>query len=390
MNKLFVYVLDTLCGELYWTFKNHRVSSIFKYYDSYLEKYTRNIDPSFDLVSGNQPVINQLPNSFEDSCPDRWGRQLISKNWGKTHKNEISEIDYLLGIDDFSRQGNLRYKLDINGDFLGTNTNIPKIIDLPKLLSFSNKYEFNNDKNAIKYLLSAGSSSLGGARPKSSVIDNDALYIAKFPHKNDEYDLIGLEWATLKVAQECGIKIPNIKLETIDNSHILLLERFDRVAGEANSRIGYISAMTLMNKTDSETSDYIKIAEAFQLVATAPKSDLEELYRRVAFNIFINNTDDHLRNHGFLATPTGWQLSPLFDVNPEINTFQNRSTSILGETVGKIQLQTLENSCDSFMMSKEKSTSIIKEITTGLKSYKKYLNQIKLDFPIESIINNYL
>jgi serine/threonine-protein kinase HipA len=181
----------------------------------------------------------------------------------------------------------------------------------------------------MKYLLEVGSASLGGARPKASIIDDDKLYIAKFPHQHDTHDVIGLEYKTLQLAQKLGLSVPHFFRERVGRHNVLCLERFDRKGAE---RIGYISAMTLLGLQDGDQADYADIIRGIRNVSEQPKADLEELFRRIVFSVAVNNTDDHLRNHGFLHGKAGWHLSPIFDVNPNPEKNVARATSIFGAT----------------------------------------------------------
>jgi serine/threonine-protein kinase HipA len=313
------------------------VTTVFAYSPDYLATpKSLSIDPALELVSGNQH-INAMPGAFQDSAPDRWGRNLINKqhaasnNPGRTR--DLNEVDYLSRVSDRTRQGALRFARPGQTTFIDPDDRVPKLIHLPRLLQASHAVDSNTDDlAAVKELLDAGSGSLGGARPKASVLDqNNQLHVAKFPHRDDDWDVMGWECVALDLADKAGITTPERNLVTVSGSHrALLLRRFDRT--KRGNRLPYISAMTALAASDGEWHDYSDIAEALTDIGANVTQDLHALYRRVAFSVAIHNTDDHLRNHGFLATGGGWTLAPLFDVNPNPNPSAARVTSIAGST----------------------------------------------------------
>lgn len=241
----------------------------------------------------------------------------------------VSDVDHLVGLSDLTRQGALRFRTESKGPFLAPDLTVPKLIELPRLLRAADVVARvgNDDMAAIKELLDAGSGSLGGARPKASVRDGDRLLIAKFPHHNDDWDVIAWEKTALDLAERAGIDVPPNDLVDLDGRSVLLLERFDRDAGQS---VGYMSAMTLIEGTDGVTRDYIEIAETLPEHGSRTSDDLRQMWRRIAFSIAIHNTDDHLRNHGFLRDGPGWRLSPVFDVNPNPAVGAQRVTGIGG------------------------------------------------------------
>nr|WP_320016757.1 HipA domain-containing protein [uncultured Desulfobacter sp.] len=230
----------------------------------------------------------------------------------KRPARKLNESDFLFLIDDFTRQGALRFSFDGKA-FLTTHEqfSIPPIIDLPKLLRASDKLVANNEtERDLKDLLAPGSS-LGGARPKATVMDGQSLLIAKFPNRFDEWDIPAWEHLSLKMAGQCGIPTPNHRLCSVDGRNVLLLERFDRVM---DVRIPFLSAMSMLGASDGEHKSYIEIAEALITYGSTPEHDLKGLWKRMVFNIMTSNVDDHLRNHGFLYNKAGWQLSPVYDL----------------------------------------------------------------------------
>ena len=334
MGTFYVYNKN-YAGKCFWTEKRSRITCLFSYDDDYLvEKNNWNIDPELSLILGVQPLTGGIPGAFRDASPDRWGQTLIRHRFRKECEvagkpiRKINDIDYLMGVSDFTRQGDLRFSFDKGGTFEHPSDNIPQLAVLSKLLYAAHNYEAENDESAIEFLLTAGSASLGGARPKAAILDDKDLYIAKFPHKQDKWDVMAWEWVCLNVATEAGCDIPKNKLEYIDEQCVLLIKRFDRAE---QKRIGYISMMTLLGLRDGQQADYSEIAEKLRDVSVSVDKDLHELYRRILINIHLNNTDDHLRNHGLVRLGSGWRLSPAFDINPTPDKTTMRVTSVFSE-----------------------------------------------------------
>ena len=309
------------------------VTTTFIYAATYLsDASARPIDPNLPLVSGQQVVSDRMPGSFQDCAPDRWGRNLILKRHraataglaGRTAT--LNDVDFLAGVSDITRQGALRFTLPDSTDFIGTDADVPKMIALPRLLHAVDQLDTDDEQQASKALLDAGSGSLGGARPKASVIDPDGrLLLAKFPRRTDEWDVMAWEHTALDLAERAGIDVPARSLTGFENRHILLLDRFDRSEGR---RIPYASAMTLTDSVDGDSHDYADIADSIEDVGDNVRADLAQLFRRAVLNCAIHNTDDHLRNHGFCGARAGWRLSPVFDINPNPDLNEDRVTSI--------------------------------------------------------------
>ncbi|MBK5200098.1 MAG: type II toxin-antitoxin system HipA family toxin [Spirochaetaceae bacterium] len=311
----------------------------FSYTTDWLERIQDNVqifqfDPELFLYKGRQyPTTgNNLFGIFTDSIPDRWGRLLMKRreviNAQKEHRpiQKLTDSDFLLGVHDFTRMGALRFKLSQEGPFLSYDKELtqPPLTTLKTLEQASLNFEKNQDiKQEEKWLnqLLVPGSSLGGARPKATVEDTQgALWIAKFPSKNDFFDTGAWEKTAHRLAQLCAINVPEAQLKKFSSvGSTFLVKRFDRTYPQGR-RIHFVSAMTLLNKQDgasaTDGTSYLDIVQFIQERGSQPKKDLEELWKRIVFNITISNTDDHLRNHGFLLTPTGWRLSPMYDVNP--------------------------------------------------------------------------
>ena len=315
-----------LAGRLWGRVRKERESATFEYDSSWLENPARfSLEPALQLGPGPFHTPGDLPmfGAIGDSAPDRWGRALMRRmerrraDREKTAPRTLREIDYLLLVDDEARQGALRFAEREGGPFLHEDgaSRIPPIIGLPKLLSASERVIEDKDTDEDLRLLMAPGSSLGGARPKASVRDRDGrLAIAKFPRKDDEISTVVWERVALVLAEKAQIIVPSVRLETVTKKSVLLLRRFDR---EGPRRIPFLSAMSMLGARDNEPRSYMEMVDALRQHGASPKKDIEELWRRLVFNILISNTDDHLRNHGFLYEgQAGWRLSPAYDLNP--------------------------------------------------------------------------
>jgi serine/threonine-protein kinase HipA len=355
---------------------------MFSYDDSYIaDRKSWNIDPALVFAGGAQPSAGELPGAFRDASPDRWGRTLIEHRLRKEfaasdgRSRSLNEVDYLLGVSDHARQGCLRFSFAQGGAFEHPSEDVPKLVELSKLVRSAQRFMLKDDEASVAYLLEAGSASLGGARPKASVRDGDRLLVAKFPHRQDAWNVIAWEWVLLEIAEAAGICVPGHELVSIDGNNVLLTERFDRKGGK---RLGYISAMTLLGKEDGERADYRDIALALRDVSVAATDDLEELFRRIAFSVCVNNTDDHLRNHGLILSGSGWRLSPLFDVNPNPENTSLRETSVFGETRREGALPALIGNAETFGLSYGLAVAIMKEVASAIRSWNKYATAAKI------------
>lgn len=354
-------------GTAYFSRRNNIVSTSFRYDERYLSRtdaYT--IDPVMPLSSGNHAPAG-MPGAFADCSPDRWGKTLVSKALqaealgdGRTAPS-VSDIDYLLGVSDLTRQGALRFRTEPDGQFLGPGLTVPATIELPKLLRAADAVARDaDDLAAIKELLDAGSGSLGGARPKASIRDGDRLLIAKFPHPNDDWDVMAWEKTALDLAERARIETPPRQIAPVGGRAVLIVERFDRDHGR---RVGYMSAMTMVEGPDGTPGDYLVVAETLTEFGSRTGDDLRQLWRRIAFSIAVHNTDDHLRNHGFLRDgPSGWRLSPVFDVNPNPDVGIQRATGIGGAHRQDDELEGLMTYADSFRVTAADAKQILREV----------------------------
>ena len=327
--------IDKKIGTLYENRERGKEVYSFGYDDNWIKGYpSRFFDPDLPIEEGRKftPYDKRIFGLFDDSTPDRWGRKILQRYENiiaeeeKRQSKTLNELDYILYLCDVSRMGGLRFKYEGEEEFIGTECNIPKIEELGELENASFEYEKNDDKSGskcIKQLVKASAQSLGGARPKVCVKDKDGtLWIAKFPSKKDKWNMEAWEYTVQKLAFMCGLNTTEIKIKNLSKrGSTFLSKRFDRAySNKEMQRIHYASSMTMLGKTDGsgfkEEIGYLDIAEFIKMYGAETSKDLEELWNRVFFNYCISNTDDHLRNHGFLLTEKGWKLSPLFDVNP--------------------------------------------------------------------------
>lgn len=339
INQKTIFVYDdfstdqpVLMGSLYVNVIKGGESYSFEYDKGWLKKtgLTLTLDPELMPYSGRQyPTGKNIFGLFADASPDRWGRVLMNKRERILAEKEgrkpskLYDSDCLLGVYDETRMGGIRFKVNPEGPFLSDDkeTAAPPWATLRTLEEASRNFE--NDETGLteKWLnqLIKPGSSLGGARPKATVVDTkNQLWIAKFPSKNDENDTGAWEIVAHDLAELCGLNVPEAKLEKFSPlGSTFLIKRFDRLGSK---RVHFASAMTLLGKKDgasaADGSSYLDIAAFIKSYGAQPKKDLIELWKRIVFNMAVTNTDDHLRNHAFILTDKGWILSPLYDVNP--------------------------------------------------------------------------
>ena len=321
-----------LMGRLYVNVIKGGESYSFEYDKDWLKKTGLKItlDPELMPYAGRQyPSGKNIFGVFADASPDRWGRVLMNKRERILAEKEgrkpskLHDSDYLLGVYDETRMGGIRFKADPEGPFLSDDkeTAAPPWATLRTLEEASRNFESDESGLPEKWLnqLIKPGSSLGGARPKATVVDTSGqLWIAKFPSKHDENDNGAWEMVVHSLAVLCGLDVPEAKLEKFSSlGSTYLVKRFDRIL---NRRVHFASAMTLLGKTDgasvADGTSYLDIAAFIKSYGAQPKKDLLELWKRIVFNMAVTNTDDHLRNHAFILAKSGWILSPLYDVNP--------------------------------------------------------------------------
>lgn len=366
-------VEDVSAGRL-WSHRRRGIESATFAYDSdYLahpDAYA--LDPGLSLVAGQQqtPAGKAMFGAFSDCAPDRWGRRLIARAEYQRVRREggaersFGEIDYLLGVRDDLRQGALRFRDLETGAYLADDaTGAPPLIDLPKLLGAAELLERDQAGEDELRLLLRGGSSLGGARPKAHVLDtNGAVAIAKFPSPaTDEWDVMRWEAVALGLARAAGVDVPDWTLHLIDGKAVLIVDRFDRAGDQ---RIGYVSAMTMLEAGDGSLGGYLEIADVIERHSPKAGDDLRQLWRRIAFSILISNTDDHLRNHGFLrAGSAGWMLSPAFDLNPDPSPGAKHLSTALDFEDTTASIATLVSVAEHFRLDNKDARQVLGEVS---------------------------
>ncbi len=377
-----------LAGRLWARTRKDRESATFEYDKDWLAHPARfSLEPALQLGPGpfHTPAGKPLFGAIGDSAPDRWGRVLMrraerrrAERAGETPRT-LRESDYLLTVNDEARQGALRFARQPGGPFLATGLlAIPPLVELPRLLSAAEHVGDDSESDEDLRLLLAPGSSLGGARPKASVRDkNGDLAIAKFPHKGDEIDAVRWEAVALRLAEKAGIAVPEWRPETVAGKQTLLLRRFDRDDGR---RIPFLSAMSMLGADDNETRSYLEFVDALRRYGAAPKHDIQMLWRRIVFNILISNTDDHLRNHGFLYDGTnGWRLAPAYDLNPVPVDIKPRilSTAINLDD-GTASLELALTVAEYFGLNAERARAIAAEVGEAVADWRKEAAQLGL------------
>lgn len=392
MKKLYVYAdfdwLDTpqLIGELSYDSVRGSETYGFSYDKEWLVKYG-DVFLSEDLQ--NYPGIQYTrPETdifacFSDALPDRWGRTLLKRreqiaaSEEKRPMRRLTSVDHLMGIDDQSRMGGFRFAETPGSKFINCDASlrVPPLASVRELMHAAHEIEDSEEKHLLPskkwlvQLLHPGTS-LGGARPKASVIDEDGrLTVAKFPSRKDDYDVGLWEHFCHVMGRKAGLNVAETSTIPGEDYHILLSKRFDR--NDNGKRIHFASALTLLGLTDGDNAStgygYTDIADFIIQHGSNVEQNLEELFRRVAFYIIIGNSDDHFRNHGFLLTRKGWELSPTYDINP---TLADNQSLLINRSTSESDLNILLASAGDYMLSAEKAKSIISEVKTAMKSWR--------------------
>ena len=393
MKRLYVFAdfdwlkEPRLIGELSYESLRGSDSYGFCYNDEWLKDYgSLFLSDDLNNYPGQQYTAlgKDIFGCFSDALPDRWGRTLINRREQILAKDEkrpvrrLSSFDYLIGIEDFSRMGGFRFKESIDGEYINASESlhIPPLTDIRELIAASSEIEKSEEEDQlpemrwIAQLVQPGSS-LGGAHPKASVIDeNKILHIAKFPSRKDDYDVGLWEHFSHLLAKKAGVNAADTRVISTSNKyHTLLSRRFDR--RKDSKRIHFASAMTLLGLNDGDNANtghgYLDIVDFILQNCTNVEDNLQELYRRVAFNICIGNSDDHFRNHGFLLTAKGWTLSPAYDMNPTLNGYQSL---LINSSTNKSDLNELLNSCEEYMLQKQSAQQIISEVLNAVKEWR--------------------
>lgn len=401
MEKLFVF------GDFNWLHEPELIGELcyekLRGSDSYAFKFDNNwlnlhagikLSEDINNYPGMQYTLpgNDIFGCFSDALPDRWGRTLLKRREQLQAEEEkraprsLSSFDYLVGIDDFSRMGGFRFKKEINGEFINVSPSlkIPPLTEIRELIYASQeieKCEVENilpEKKWIAQLIQPGTS-LGGARPKAGVLDEDGkLCIAKFPSRNDDYDAGLWEHFSHLLAKKAGIHAAETRvLGGLGKYHTLLSKRFDRT--DEGKRIHFASSMSLLGLKDGDNAQggygYLDIVDFILQGCCNVEQNLQELYRRVAFNICIGNSDDHFRNHGFLLTSKGWTLSPAYDMNPTNNVYQSL---LINESSNKADIQMLLDACEDYMINQKVAQGIIKDVQAAVSNWETLARQLQI------------
>lgn len=373
----------------------------FTYDDAWLAAgHARQIDPDLGLFSGPQfPGSSTRPNFglFLDSSPDRWGRVLMQRREAVRAREDgrpvrtLMETDYLLGVHDEQRSGALRFKEPETGDQWQSSDatmRTPPWASLRELAHASWKIQDDTAIDDPHYrdwlrLLIAPGSSIGGARPKAGVIDPGGdLWIAKFPGRSDERDIAAWEMLAHRLAMAAGLRATTADLQSFGNGHrTFLTRRFDRIPGSnGQRRIHFASAMTLLGYSDGDShqagASYLEIAEFISREGAQPAADLAELWRRIVFSIAIRNTDDHLRNHGFLLSDHGWRLSPAYDLNP---TPEGTGLSLnISETDNALSFDLALEVAPHFRLKPRAAKTLLQETRTIVRTWRNHARQLAI------------
>jgi serine/threonine-protein kinase HipA len=321
----------TPIGSLVYVRQGRRENCAIAYDEAWLTNPERfNVSADLQLALGYQPHKAASPHNsvfhgaIADTAPDAWGRRVIARDHAKRRKDDphlaaLTEMDYLLAVDDFSRVGALRLR-DTDGRWhrsaAAGRRNTPPLIDLDRIFQASRALERGQETTEdLRYLQGKGTS-LGGMRPKCTMVDEDGwLAIGKFPSVGDTRSVTRGEVLALKLASRAGIDAAPARIVQLDDAPVAVIRRFDRDA--ADGRIPYQSVASLLQASREEDRSYTEIADAIRAHGHAPTQDVKQLWRRLAFNLLITNVDDHLQNHGFLHAERGlWRLAPAFDINP--------------------------------------------------------------------------
>lgn len=397
-TAVFVYVdlggTARLVGRLWARTRKDRESATFEYDTRWLAYPGHfSLEPALKAGPGPFYAASERPlfGAIGDSAPDRWGRVLMRRAERRRADRErqtprtLRKIDYLLQVDDEARQGALRFAEREGGPFLADlePTRIPPMVELPRLLSAVEHVLDDEDSEEDLRLLLAPGSSLGGARPKASVRGRDgSLAIAKFPSQGDEVNTVVWEALALTLAAKAGIATPVWRLEKVGRKPVLLLRRFDRAHGE---RLPFLSAMSMLGARDNEARSYLEFIDALRQHGAQPRADIHALWRRIVFSILISNTDDHLRNHGFLwEGPAGWRLSPAYDLNPvPIDIKPRVLTTAIDWDDGTASLERAFEVASYFQLTAAEARRIVREVGKAVGSWRK--NAATLALPEKEI-----
>jgi serine/threonine-protein kinase HipA len=358
---------------------------VFEYVPEWLANPHRfSIEPALALTRGGfaPPAGRAIFGSIGDSAPDTWGRRLMQRAERRLAERErrpvrtLAESDYLLGVADEARLGALRFRWTGEDVFQApTRAGVPALIELGRLLQVTERILRDEETDEDLQLIFAPGSSLGGSRPKASVVDQHGhLSIAKFPKETDDYSMETWEEIALRLAERAGIATPSHELLQIAGKAVLLSRRFDRTGA---TRIPFLSAMAMTGSKDGERGSYPEIVDVLTQHGAQARTDAQALYRRVVFNVLISNLDDHLRNHGFLRLgKAGWTLSPAYDLNPVPTDIKARVlTTNIDLDEGTCSIELLESAAEYFGLRLVAARTIINEVATVTAAWRKIAKQ---------------
>lgn len=339
---------------------------------------------------------------FSDALPDRWGSTLLNRQEQiaaaeeKIDVRRLTSFDYLMGIDDASRMGGFRFASTQGGKFINTEANfrVPPLANVRELIHAAQEIETSEEKHLLPakkwltQLLHPGTS-LGGARPKASVVDKDGrLTVAKFPSRKDDYDVALWEHFCHTMGRKAGLNVAETRTIIGEEYNILLSKRFDR--NSDGKRIHFASALTLLGLTDGDNASngygYIDIIDFIIQHGSNAEQNLEELYRRVTFYIIVGNSDDHFRNHGFLLTRKGWELSPAYDINP---TLSDSQSLLINRNTNESDLNILLESSGDYLLSAKRAKDIINEVKIAMKSWRHEARKLLLSRDIDMFASRF-
>ena len=358
----------------------------FEYDETWLTDDERfSIEPALALTRGvfPPPPGQAIFGSIGDSAPDTWGRRLMQRAERRQaeregrHVRTLGELDYLLGVADETRLGALRFRWSGGETFQApVRAGVHALIDLGRLLQITERILRDEETDEDLQLIFAPGSSLGGARPKASVIDQHGhLSIAKFPKETDDYSIETWEEVALRLAERAGIATPHHELLQVAGKPVLLSRRFDRVGAV---RTPFLSAMSMTGSRDGERGSYPELVDALTQYGAKARVDAAQLYRRVAFNVLVSNVDDHLRNHGFLWTGRdGWLLSPAYDLNPTPTDVKARIlTTNIDLDEGTCSVDLLESASAFFGMSLKQARATILEVADVTRTWQAVAQEV--------------
>ncbi len=358
----------------------------FEYDETWLADDERfSIEPALALTRGvfPPPPDQSVFGSIGDSAPDTWGRRLMQRAERRQAEGEgrrvrtLGELDYLLGVADETRLGALRFRWSGEDEFqTPVSAGVPALIELGRLLQITERILRDEETDEDLQLIFAPGSSLGGARPKASVIDQYGhLSIAKFPKETDDYSIEAWEEVALRLAERAGISTPHHELLQVAGKPVLLSRRFDRAG---NIRIPFLSAMSMTGSRDGQRGSYPELVDALTQHGAKARADAAQLYRRVTFNVLVSNVDDHLRNHGFLwAGRDGWVLSPAYDLNPTPTDVKARIlTTNIDLDEGTCSVGLLENAAEFFGLSLKQARATIREVADVTRTWQAVAQEV--------------